>query len=111
MGSYDELMKTGTEFSMLLSDQASEGSDTDKKVSARLIPAILQFDCKLERLPENSFQHYLVYIAEQASNTQTNKINVRISPDTHIHTGILKLEYFPLRNTYLLCSVQSACPR
>nr|UMW71136.1 ABC transporter subfamily C2 [Spodoptera frugiperda] len=46
MGSYDELMKTGTEFSMLLSDQASEGSDTDKKERPAMMRGISKMSVK-----------------------------------------------------------------
>ncbi|CAH0699047.1 unnamed protein product [Spodoptera exigua] len=46
MGSYDELMKTGTEFSMLLSDQASEGTDTDKKERPAMMRGISKVSVK-----------------------------------------------------------------
>ena len=73
MGTYDELVKSGTEFSLLLSDQASDGEETVKKVSTHSKSSISPFNWRLERLPENSFQHYLVYIVEHASKTQANK--------------------------------------
>nr|AIB06822.1 ABCC2 [Spodoptera exigua] len=46
MGSYDVLMKTGTEFSMLLSDQASEGTDTDKKERPAMMRGISKVSVK-----------------------------------------------------------------
>lgn len=91
MGTYDELVKSGTEFSLLL-DQAGDVEEGEKKVSTYSKPSIFLFNRGLEHLPENSFQHYLDYIAEQDFEMQPNK-NVK----TETYVDFFTTTYFYAR--------------